>query len=498
MSGLPRVVVAGLGPGGDRARHGRDAGARSSASPHRFLRTVAPPVGASRRPARSRSTTSTSRPTRFDDVYAEIADRLVAAAASTARCCTPCPGRRSCSSARCSALRADPRIECELLPAMSFLDLAWARLGIDPVEAGVRLVDGHEFAEAGGRDLGRRAGRPHARQLGAVRHQARIDDPAGAIDDTPVVLLQALGTPDERIVHTTWAEIDRTIEADHLTSLYIPSLTHAGRRRVRAVPPAGPDAARAVPVGHRADPPVAAPLPDRGDLRGGRRRSSSSTPTIRTPTRRLIEELGDLLYQIEFHATIAEQEGRFTIADVTARRARQARPPPPARVRRRRRQRRRRRRDRRGAQRTGRRSSAPRSSAASVFDGVPTALPSLATPTRCSARRPRSASTGRTSQGALPKIAEEAGELRAPCPPAQATDGDRRRARRPAVRRRQRRPPPRRRPRAVALRAAGNKFRVRFEQVERLAGERGIDLHAADLPVLDALWDEVKAARQIG
>ena len=32
----------------------------------------------------------------------------------------------------------------------------------------------------------------------------------------------------------------------------------------------------------------------------------------------LIEELGDLLYQIEFHATIAEQEGRFSIADVTA------------------------------------------------------------------------------------------------------------------------------------------------------------------------------------
>ena len=31
----------------------------------------------------------------------------------------------------------------------------------------------------------------------------------------------------------------------------------------------------------------------------------------------LIEELGDVLYQIEFHATIAEQEGRFTIADVT-------------------------------------------------------------------------------------------------------------------------------------------------------------------------------------
>ena len=32
----------------------------------------------------------------------------------------------------------------------------------------------------------------------------------------------------------------------------------------------------------------------------------------------MIEELGDLLYQIEFHATIAEQAGRFSIADVTA------------------------------------------------------------------------------------------------------------------------------------------------------------------------------------
>ena len=32
----------------------------------------------------------------------------------------------------------------------------------------------------------------------------------------------------------------------------------------------------------------------------------------------LIEELGDLLYQVEFHATIAEQEGRFTIADVAS------------------------------------------------------------------------------------------------------------------------------------------------------------------------------------
>jgi uncharacterized protein YabN with tetrapyrrole methylase and pyrophosphatase domain len=38
-----------------------------------------------------------------------------------------------------------------------------------------------------------------------------------------------------------------------------------------------------------------------------------------------------------------------------------------------------------------------------------------------------------------------------------------------------------------------NKFRHRFELVERLAAERGVDLRTSELDVLDALWDDVKA-----
>jgi tetrapyrrole methylase family protein/MazG family protein len=45
----------------------------------------------------------------------------------------------------------------------------------------------------------------------------------------------------------------------------------------------------------------------------------------------------------------------------------------------------------------------------------------------------------------------------------------------------------------LALRAATDKFRARFEGVEQLAAQRGIDLRATDLATLDALWDEVKA-----
>jgi nucleoside triphosphate diphosphatase len=43
-----------------------------------------------------------------------------------------------------------------------------------------------------------------------------------------------------------------------------------------------------------------------------------------------------------------------------------------------------------------------------------------------------------------------------------------------------------------ALDRANRKFCDRFEAIERLADERGIDLHGAGLETLDGLWEEVK------
>ena len=43
-----------------------------------------------------------------------------------------------------------------------------------------------------------------------------------------------------------------------------------------------------------------------------------------------------------------------------------------------------------------------------------------------------------------------------------------------------------------ALRAAVAKFRRRFDVVDALARERGIDLATSGLDMLDALWDEAK------
>ncbi len=51
---------------------------------------------------------------------------------------------------------------------------------------------------------------------------------------------------------------------------------------------------------------------------------------------------------------------------------------------------------------------------------------------------------------------------------------------------------------AIALDRANAKFARRFGAVERLAAERGIDVSAGGLSVLDALWDEVKALERQG
>jgi uncharacterized protein YabN with tetrapyrrole methylase and pyrophosphatase domain len=49
-----------------------------------------------------------------------------------------------------------------------------------------------------------------------------------------------------------------------------------------------------------------------------------------------------------------------------------------------------------------------------------------------------------------------------------------------------------------ALDRANRKFRQRFETVERLAVERGLELSSAGLEVLDGLWDEAKSTGRAG
>ncbi len=248
----------------------------------------------------------------FDDVYTELADRLVQAAIDSGEVLYAVPGSPLVLERSVRHLIADDRVECTVLPAMSFLDVAYARLGIDPVEVGLRLVDGHEFAVAAAGERGPLlVAHTHANWVLSDIKLA-VEDASG---DEEVVILQRLGTPDEAITHTTWAELDRTVEPDHLTALYIPRLaTPVGAEYVRFHQLARTLREQCpwdIEQTHRSLIPYL--IEETYEVVDALEALDADDPTT---DEHLIEELGDLLYQIEFHATIAEQQGRFTIADV--------------------------------------------------------------------------------------------------------------------------------------------------------------------------------------
>ena len=305
----PRVVVVGLGPAGpDLTTVG--AAERLAATPVRFLRTRRHPAAEPWASSPSFDHHYEAADT-FADVYAAIVEDLVAAATEHGEVAYAVPGSPHVLEQAVARLRADERVAVELVPGMSFLDLAWAHLGVDPVEAGVRLVDGHRFAiDAAGATGPLLVAHCHAGHvLSDVKLAFDEDEPASA------VVLQRLGLPDQRVVEVPWAELDRAVEADHLTSVFIP---HVG------VPVAAELARFAELVRTLRE---RCPW-DREQTHASLTRYvveetyevveaiEGYDPETGAGVEALEEELGDLLFQVVFHATIAAESGAFTLADV--------------------------------------------------------------------------------------------------------------------------------------------------------------------------------------
>jgi len=481
-SGLPRVVIVGLGPGADEfvTTQTRDAIARV---PHRFLRTARHPSAVLVQDAVALDHLYESSAT-FTEVYRHITDTVVAAALEHGEVLYAVPGSPLVLERTVRHLRDDPRVACEILPAMSFLDVAYAALGIDPVEAGVRLIDGHEFATAAaGFEGPLLIAHTHANWVLSDIKLAVDDAGEMSNDDVDVIVLQRLGTAEQAIIHTTWARMDTAVEADHLTCIYVPRLAtpvaahyarfHALARTLREQCPWD------IEQTHETLLPYL--LEETYEVVDALQALDADDPASEEA---LIEELGDLLYQIEFHATIAEQQGRFTMADVTQGihdKLVRRHPHVFGDV---------------DATSTGevlrnwetiKRDEKARTS---IFDGVPSASPSLSYADAVQRKAARVGFDWPDVDGALAKIAEETNEVmqaHAERDSAATAEelGDLLFSVVNVARHLDVDP-------EVALRGAVTKFRRRFEAVEQLARERAIDLHASELAVLDQLWDEVK------
>ncbi len=313
---IGRVVAVGLGPGDPDLL---TAGAQQAIErvSVRYLRTARHPsahlvAGAASFDHRYEAAE------RFEDVYRGIVADLVGAAAEHGEVLYAVPGSPRVLERTVDLLAEEAaagRIELEVHAGVSFVDLAWVRLGIDPFEEGVRLVDAHRFAVAAAGERGP--------LLVAHCHNRRVlSDVKLAVDEppaAPVIVLQRLGLPDEAIGEVAWEDLDREVEPDHLTALYVPRL---------AAPVAGEVAAFVDLVARlRAECPWDAEqthrtltrhlLEETYEVLEALEAVGDGGPEVALEDyAHLEEELGDLLFQIVFHATLATEAGAFGLAEV--------------------------------------------------------------------------------------------------------------------------------------------------------------------------------------
>ncbi len=306
------ITVAGLGPAGQDLI---PAGVLELAAHHRtWLRTRRHPAAAAFPDAESFDSVY-DHAADISEVYESIVERLVVAA-DEGPVAYLVPGSPLVAERTVDLLRSREGLDLRVLPAVSFLDLAWDRLEIDPLATGVRLVDAHDV----GRVL---ATQPGPFLVAQCDSRLALSDVKLAVEDIEdavpprVTVLQRLGTDDEAVFEIAWEDLDREVEADHLTSLWIPSLPpttldavdhlHGIVRRLRSECPWDRSQTHQSLV-----PYVIEEATEVAEAIGALDPEDPSVGQLAD----LVDELGDLLFQVMLHAAIAEEVGDFRLRDV--------------------------------------------------------------------------------------------------------------------------------------------------------------------------------------
>ncbi len=301
-----------------------------------FLRTVRHPAAAVLGQADSFDHHYEQQPT-FEAVYQAIVADLIATALRDGPVVYAVPGSPMVAERTVVLLREAPavvagEVDLAVHPALSFLELAFDRLGVDPVASGVRIVDGETFGvDAAGERGPLLVAQCWSRSI-LSEVKLSVDWRESGTSEPVVTVLHHLGMADEVVRDVRWDELDRSFDPDHLTALWIPTLSA----------PVAPELVRLDELMHT----LRHRCPwDREQTHGSLARHlleesyevleaidalaavDAAQPAgagwIEQPVGAeqqavadLEEELGDLLFQILFHATLAEEAGRFTLADV--------------------------------------------------------------------------------------------------------------------------------------------------------------------------------------
>jgi MazG family protein len=311
---MGEIIIIGLGPGDFRLIT-EETFTLLEGRPPLYLRTARHPAVAG---LVERGVSFTSydsmyeQYSTFEAVYAAIAADIVARAGDSGRVVYAVPGSPAVAEKTVFLIReaaAAAGIKTVVKPAMSFLDVLYTRLEIDPV-AGLTVTDAADIAALpSGLGTGLVVTQIYN---GRVASDAKLSLMDMYPDDFPVTVARNLGLADEEVRTIPLFELDRQPVIDHLTSVYVPA------------PPRRTASFSLEPLVD-----VMARLRSPGgcvwDL-------EQSHPSLRryiveevyevleaidlADKDKLCEELGDLLLQIVFHARIAEESGDFTMQDV--------------------------------------------------------------------------------------------------------------------------------------------------------------------------------------
>jgi tetrapyrrole methylase family protein/MazG family protein len=323
---VPTVVAVGLGPAGPDLVSPATRERLTEATTAR-LRTRRHPAAVAFPGVESFDDLYERAPD-FETLYGWICDELVALAARDpdGTVVYAVPGSPSVAERTVAMLGARTDVDVTILPAVSFVDLACAALRLDPVDAGLRLGDALALPE--------RLRGPGPLLLAQAHSPAVLADVALRVpadvggDPVRAVVLHHLGLDDEHVVAMPIESLGTFREADHLTSVFVPALRTAGdatedlvelmaELRARCpwdrVQTHGSLARYLLEEAYEAIDAIESLATALGRGADG---DDASHATVDAAARHAEEELGDLLFQVVFHAHLAAEEGLFDLRGV--------------------------------------------------------------------------------------------------------------------------------------------------------------------------------------
>ena len=306
----PTVIVVGLGPGDGELMTTAARTALSTATVAR-LRTRRHPAAALFPTVESYDDWYDEAES-FEELYERIVEDVVGLARTspTSEMVYAVPGSPMVAERTVELLVAREDVRVMRQPAVSVIDVACAALGRDPMAVGLRVVDALDGVEAF-----RGPGPLLILQTYSSEVLATTADRLSR--DTPVTVVHHAGLPDQVITTLPAQSLATFAAADHLTSLWVDDLRTAGvamddlvdlMRTLRRECPWDQEQTHTSLTRHLLEESYEAldalEAYDPDDLQ--------SDPA------HVIEELGDVLFQVVFHAELGSEDDRFdavTIAD---------------------------------------------------------------------------------------------------------------------------------------------------------------------------------------